>query len=80
MIAHVLIAGCMLLGQAAAPSADDLARTVRKLVHQLDAPRLAERDEAEAELVRLGPAVLDHLPETTPRASSELVHRLSQSS
>ena len=77
MIAHVLIAGCTLLGQAAAPSADDdLARTVRKLVHQLDALGLKERDAAEADLVRLGPAVLDHLPETTPRDSSELVHRL----
>jgi len=77
VFAQVLIVGCTLWGQAEAPSADDLARTVRRLAHQLDAPRLADREQAEAELVRLGPAVLDLLPEAGPQTSSELAHRLN---
>ena len=35
---------------------------VRRLVRQLDAPQLAQREAAEAELLGRGPAVLDLLP------------------
>ena len=76
MLTHVLIAGCVLLGQAEAAPADGLARSVRRLVHQLEAPRLAERDAAQAELIKLGPAALDLLPETNKNSSADLVHRL----
>ena len=41
--------------------------TVRRLVRQLDAPQLAQRDAAEQELIKLGPDVLDLLPTPTSR-------------
>lgn len=44
---------------------DDVARQVRRLVRQLDSAEIAARDQAYAELIKLGPVVLDHLPEIT---------------
>src|SRR5687768_4669601 len=44
---------------------DDLAREVRRLVRQLDDASVAARDDAYAQLVKLGPDVLEHLPTAT---------------
>ena len=51
--------------------AEDLKAEVRGLVHRLDAAQLADRDAAEAELLRRGPAVLDELPSPNEIASAE---------
>jgi hypothetical protein len=59
--------------------ADDVARQVRRLVRSLDSAEIAARDQAYAELVRLGPAVLEHLPEVTeatPAAVRDALTRL----
>jgi hypothetical protein len=58
---------------------DDVARQVRRLLRQLDAVEIAARDDAYAELVRLGPSILEHLPEiteATPQAVRDALKRL----
>ena len=57
---------------------DDLKLKVRTLVKHLDADELADRDEAEAALVGLGPAALDVLPEPNDRLSAEAKQRLGR--
>jgi hypothetical protein len=61
------------VGFAAVPTAD-----VGPLIERLDAPRLAEREAAEAELLGLGPAVLDRLPPTDAPVSAETRQRLTR--
>lgn len=73
----VLLAGS-LLGQAQAAPPANLELSVRKLVRQLDAPQLTEREAAEAALVALGPEALSHLPAPGPRTSAELQQRLTR--
>lgn len=74
----LLLLGC-LLGTRAAFSADDpTVAEVRRLVRQLDAPQLADRDAAEAELLRRGPAVLTLLPPVSERMSAEVRQRLGR--
>lgn len=79
----LLITGLLLVGQAdpnnspeeAESSASDFR--VRRLVRQLDAPQLAQRDAAEDALLNIGPAALDHLPPgDDPRLSAEVQQRL----
>ncbi len=64
----------------AAKQADgELARQARKLVRQLDAAEIAVRDQAFGELVKLGPAVLEHLPassDNAPAVVRDAVRRL----
>ncbi|MCE5267631.1 MAG: hypothetical protein LLG00_07080 [Planctomycetaceae bacterium] len=62
------------------PVADNgqLRARVQRLVRQLDAARLAERDAAEAELTKAGPAILDLLPAGTERMSAEVQERLAR--
>jgi hypothetical protein len=58
---------------------EDLARQARKLVRQLDAAEIAARDQAFAELVKLGPDVLEYLPkasDNSPAAVRDAVRRL----
>ncbi|MEX2138252.1 MAG: hypothetical protein WD894_03270 [Pirellulales bacterium] len=58
---------------------DDLTRQARRLVRQLDAAEIAARDRAFAELVKLGPGVLEHLPKASdnpPAAVGDAVRRL----
>ena len=80
----LILAGCLLAAPADGSdysgntNCDDLAPSVRKLVRQLDASRLAERESAEAELVRLGPAALDLLPQPDRRTSAETKQRLQR--
>jgi hypothetical protein len=52
-------------GDEKTKASDNVARQVRRLVRQLDAAEIAARDQAYAELVRLGPTVLEHLPDVT---------------
>ncbi len=75
---------------AASPSATDtaqqtrereataLAAKVAKLLEQLDAPRLADRDAAEKALVALGPSALDVLPRGDAKLSAEVKQRLTR--
>jgi len=57
---------------------EDPAAKVHRLVRQLDAPHLAERQAAEAELLRLGPTILDLLPAPEERLSAEAQQRLAR--
>ena len=57
---------------------EPLQADVRRLVRQLDSPQLAEREAAEAELLRRGPAILDLLPPPGDRASAEVRQRLGR--
>jgi hypothetical protein len=69
-------------GEATVPAKqadEDLARQARRLVRQLDAAEIATRDQAFAELVKLGPGVLEHLPKASdnpPAAVRDAVVRL----
>jgi hypothetical protein len=64
---------------AKAPGNTELAKQAARLIRQLDAPEIAERDRAFAELVKLGPDVLAHLPtkdENVPEAVRDALRRL----
>ncbi len=86
MAAVALLWGVLLCSQAPeAPEAkplpasqSELAGQVRRLVRQLDDPELRQRESAEAELLRLGPAVLDMLPQEADPARPELAERLNR--
>ena len=78
MISSLLIFATILIAQAPDESADDLNDATRRLVRQLDARQLTERDSAERELIELGPAVLDLLPSPSPRMPAETVQRLAR--
>jgi hypothetical protein len=67
------------LSAASEPSADwELAAKVRRLVRQLDAPQLREREKAEAELLSLGAAVLDLLPKEFDPTKPEIEQRVGR--
>ncbi len=53
-----------------------LATKVAKLIEQLDAASLAEREAAERALIALGPEALDVLPRGTTKLSAEVKQRL----
>ena len=57
---------------------DDVQLQVRRLVRQLDSPRLAERDAAEQSLLEMGPAGLDHLPPVLDRTPKGVAQRLGR--
>ncbi len=78
MFASILMIGSVLLGQAEAVSNESLQLEVRRLVRQLDAPQLTDRDEAEEKLLSLGPDIIDLLPEPTDRTSAETKQRLTR--
>jgi len=78
MLASLLLAGCAILGQADAAQNDDLRLNVRRLVRQLDAMQLAQREAAEQELLKLGPKVLELLPQPGQRTSAEVRQRLGR--
>lgn len=78
-----LLVAAVVLGQvpAEATSGQEAAAqevAVRKLVRQLDSPRLQERQAAEEELIRLGPAALPSLPTVTDQMSAEVQQRLGR--
>ena len=78
MLPCLLLLGSLLVGQAETPAIEPQKAEVRRLVHQLDSPQLAEREAAEAELLRRGPAILDLLPPPGDRASAEVRERLGR--
>lgn len=81
MFGCLLVLGSLLTAQveSAQPSSrDELKAEIRRLVRQLDAPELARRDAAEAELLKRGPAVLDLLPLPNDRTSAEVRQRLDR--
>ncbi len=57
---------------------EERAAQVNRLIHQLDAPQLTERDAAERQLHALGPDVLPLLPAIDNRTSPEVTKRLSR--
>jgi len=77
MIGPLILLGGLLTGQveAAQPS---LELEVRRLVRQLDAAQLRDRDEAEQRLVDLGPEILDLLPSPSDRTPAEVRQRLGR--
>jgi len=76
MLSTFLLAGCAILAQADA--AGDLDLEVRGLVRRLNAPQLAQREEAERQLLDLGPKVLELLPEPNDRLPVETQQRLAR--
>ncbi len=79
MLTSVLLTGCLLMGQAALPSVDDdLKLEVRRLVRQLNATRLAQREAAEGQLLKLGPRALELLPPVSDRTPAEVAQRLGR--
>src|SRR5574340_912747 len=78
MGAWIVLVGSIWLGQANAPADEALKLEVRRLVRQLDAAQLAQREAAEAALVKLGPKVVDLLPGASERTSAEVLQRLGR--
>jgi hypothetical protein len=68
---------CMTFGQVTVgDEAPDIAQATRAIVERLETGSKADRDQAEAELVELGPTVLEHLPVVTDATSEALRSRL----
>jgi hypothetical protein len=65
-------------GKAGLPAEQPLELTVRRLVRQLDAARLAEREQAEQALLDLGTEVLDLLPPTSDHLPAEVQQRVGR--
>ncbi len=78
MISCLLLIGGLLAGQTAAMPDEALKTDVRRLVRQLDAPQLAQREAAEAELLKRGPTILGLLPTDGQAASAEVQQRLGR--
>ena len=78
MISCLLLIGGLLAGQTAATPDEGLKSDVRRLVRQLDAPQLAQREAAEAELLKRGPTILGLLPTDGQAASAEVQQRLGR--
>ena len=76
MIGSLLLIATALVGQTPTAEADTLKVEVRKLVHQLDSPRLEKREAAEKRLIELGPEVLPLLPEPNEDMSAEVKKRM----
>ena len=78
MIHCLLLMTSLLAGAVETPAGEGLKSDVRRLVRQLDAAHLAQRDAAEAELLKRGPAILDLLPQPNDRQSAEVRQRLGR--
>ncbi len=78
MIGCLLLLGSLMAGQAGAAANQQLPADVARLVRQLDAAPLADRDAAEAELLRRGPAILGLLPTESERVPAEVRQRLGR--
>jgi hypothetical protein len=73
----ILLAG-VVFAEPATPPSQDLKAEVRRLIRQLDADQLAQRDAAEKALVEKGPAIYDLLPEPGKNMSAEVQQRLAR--
>ena len=94
MFTSYLLAGSILLSQTALPESQEsseakrssetsasvlnVPQAVQKLVRQLNDEQLAKRESAEKELVALGPAALEHLPQINARTPAEVKDRLGR--
>ncbi len=78
MIHCLLLLGSLLAGQIDKPAGETMKSDVRRLVRQLDASQLAEREAAEADLLKRGPAILDLLPQPNDHQSAEVRQRLGR--
>lgn len=78
MLGVTILMGGMLLGQADPADASDLKLQVRRLVRQLNAGELDQREAAEKQLIELGPSVLGHLPMSPERAPAEVTQRVQR--
>ena len=78
MIHCLLLFTALVAGQVDKPAGEELKSDVRRLVRQLDAAQLAQREAAEAELLKRGPAILDLLPQPNDRQSAEVRQRLGR--
>jgi hypothetical protein len=78
MIHGLLLSGALLAAQVATHSGEDPRAEVRRLVRQLDAAQLTQRESAEAELLRRGPSILEFLPSPGDRLPAETEQRLGR--
>jgi len=78
MVGALLVLGGVLFGQADAAPRPDLELEVRRLVRQLNSPRLAERNSAEERLLKLGPEVLEYLPASGDHMPAEVEQRVAR--
>ena len=78
MSGTLVLLGGLLLAQVHTAANDDLKLEVRRLIRQLDAPQLAERQAAENRLIEMGPEILDLLPESSERVSAEVAERVAR--
>jgi hypothetical protein len=78
MVTCLMLMGCLLVGQVESPAGGELKAEVARLVHQLDAPKLDQRQAAEAALIAIGPAALDALPPAGDRTSAEVRERMGR--
>lgn len=76
MVVSALLLGCLLAADVNVSTPDNREPVVRRLVNQLDAPQLDQRNAAEQELLKLGPDALEWLPEPTAPTSAEVRERL----
>jgi hypothetical protein len=78
MLQCFLMIAAVAAGPTGSSAAADLPSEVQRLVRRLDSPQLAQREAAEAELLRRGPAILDLLPPTSDRTPAEVRQRLGR--
>ena len=78
VVGILLTVGCLLVAQEGSPTSADRPAEVRRLLRQLDAPRLEQRNAAETALIDLGPEVLPLLPKSEDRLSAEVRQRLGR--
>jgi len=78
VLGTLLLIGGTFLGQVDASPNQDLELTVRRLVRQLDALESTRRDEAEEQLLELGPGVLDLLRKVGEGKSAEVTLRIDR--
>ncbi len=78
MVGIVLLLAQSCLAQDATDADAALRDQIAQLVRQLDSDTLAEREAAERELLQLGTAALDYLPDIDDRAPAEVRLRLER--
>lgn len=76
MSGALCLLGCLLAAAPGATGDAELDLQVRRLLRQLDAPQLAEREAAEQALLELGPDVLQLLPRPDEQMPAETRQRL----
>lgn len=76
MSGALFLLGCLLAAAPGAAGDAELDLQVRRLLRQLDAPQLAEREAAEQALLELGPDVLELLPRPDDQMPAETRQRL----